>query len=141
MANPGGAAALVLGKQLKRMQGEDYIEGISVGLVDDNVFEWEVMLMINDDCKFYGGTQIERWRESERRDTTAERCRPLTFFFFFLGGFFRARLNFPKDYPHLPPKMKFETPIWHPNSTLHVSFARASKVKFHIPLADESKSC
>jgi hypothetical protein len=80
MANPGGAAALVLGKQLKRMQGEDYIEGISVGLVDDNVFEWEVMLMINDDCKFYGGTQIGRWRGSERRDTTAERCRPLTFF-------------------------------------------------------------
>jgi ubiquitin-conjugating enzyme E2 G1 len=63
MANPGGAAALVLGKQLKRMQGEDYIEGISVGLMNNNVFEWEVMLMINDDCKFYGGmhTLIMRW--------------------------------------------------------------------------------
>jgi ubiquitin-conjugating enzyme E2 G1 len=23
--------------------------------VDDNVFEWEVMLMINDDIKYYGG--------------------------------------------------------------------------------------
>ena len=60
MAKPGSsgsAATIILGKQLKRMQGEDYIEGISVGLVDNNVFDWEVMLMINDDCKFYGGTR------------------------------------------------------------------------------------
>lgn len=35
-----------------------------------------------------------------------------------LGGFFKARLQFPKEYPLMPPKMKFETPIWHPNSTL-----------------------
>jgi hypothetical protein len=33
------------------------------------------------------------------------------------GGFFRARLNFPQEYPMLPPKMRFETPIFHPNST------------------------
>ena len=33
-----------------------------------------------------------------------------------LGGFFRAHLTFPSEYPHLPPKMKFETPIFHPNS-------------------------
>jgi ubiquitin-conjugating enzyme E2 G1 len=32
------------------------------------------------------------------------------------GGFFRARLNFPIEYPLLPPKMRFETPIFHPNS-------------------------
>lgn len=31
------------------------------------------------------------------------------------GGFFRARLSFPPEYPLLPPKMKFETPIFHPN--------------------------
>jgi len=77
---------MLLAKQLKLMQTTDHIPGISVGLVDDkDVFEWEVMLMINDECKFYG------------------------------GGFFRARLSFPKEYPLLPPKMKFETPIWHPN--------------------------
>jgi len=34
---------------------------------------------------------------------------------FFGGGFFKALLTFPKEYPILPPKMKFETPIWHPN--------------------------
>ena len=31
------------------------------------------------------------------------------------GGFFKAILSFPEDYPLMPPKMKFVTPIWHPN--------------------------
>ena len=35
---------------------------------------------------------------------------------FLTGGFFRARLTFPEDYPLMPPKMKFESPIFHPNS-------------------------
>ncbi|KAK7541938.1 ubiquitin-conjugating enzyme/RWD-like protein [Phyllosticta citribraziliensis] len=85
MASSTAAAAGLLGRQLKQMQTDKDIPGISVGLVDNNVFEWEVMLMISDDCKFYG------------------------------GGFFRARLSFPSEYPLLPPKMKFETPIFHPN--------------------------
>lgn len=34
-----------------------------------------------------------------------------------LGGFFRAHLLFPPEYPHLPPKMIFQTPLFHPNST------------------------
>ena len=42
--------------------------------------------MISDECKYYG------------------------------GGFFRAILKFPAEYPHMPPKMKFETRIFHPNS-------------------------
>ena len=50
------AAAGLLGRQLKQMQGDKDIPGISCGLVDDNVFEWEVMLMISDDCRYYGGT-------------------------------------------------------------------------------------
>lgn len=33
------------------------------------------------------------------------------------GGLFRAVLTFPGDYPLNPPKMKFTTPLWHPNST------------------------
>ncbi|EED19068.1 ubiquitin conjugating enzyme, putative [Talaromyces stipitatus ATCC 10500] len=79
------AAGRMLARQLQQMQSDKDIPGISCGLVDNNVFEWEVMLMISDDCKFYG------------------------------GGFFRARLTFPPEYPHMPPKMKFETPIFHPN--------------------------
>jgi len=34
-----------------------------------------------------------------------------------IGGFFRAHLTFPKEYPLLPPKMVFKSPIFHPNST------------------------
>ena len=32
------------------------------------------------------------------------------------GGFFRALLEFPTDYPNKPPKMKFISEIFHPNS-------------------------
>ena len=80
------ASANLLRRQLKEMQGDKNLSNISCGLVDDNIYEWEVMLMISDDCKFYG------------------------------GGFFRARLSFPTDYPLMPPKMRFETDIFHPNS-------------------------
>lgn len=31
------------------------------------------------------------------------------------GGYFKAHLNFPKDFPVKPPKMKFVSNIWHPN--------------------------
>lgn len=96
---------MILGKQFKQMQKDKDIPGISCGLVRDNVFDWEVMLMINDDCKLYGGTQLPALQQSLGLDLTTD-----------TGGCFRARLSFPKDYPHMPPKMKFETPIYHPNS-------------------------
>lgn len=81
------AAAALLGRQLKQMQSDKDIPGISCGLVNDsNMFEWEVMLMISDDCKYYG------------------------------GGNFRAQLVFPPTYPHMPPKLTFQSPIpFHPN--------------------------
>ncbi|KAL4926416.1 uncharacterized protein BDV17DRAFT_283353 [Aspergillus undulatus] len=78
-------AGRMLARQLQHMQSDKDLPGISCGLVDNNVFEWEVMLMISDDVKLYG------------------------------GGFFRARLSFPSEYPHMPPKMKFEPPLFHPN--------------------------
>lgn len=31
------------------------------------------------------------------------------------GGFFNAKLDFPKEFPNLPPEMTFTTPMWHPN--------------------------
>jgi hypothetical protein len=48
-------AAGLLARQLKQMQTDKDIPGISCGLNDSNIFEWQVMLMINDECKFYGG--------------------------------------------------------------------------------------
>jgi hypothetical protein len=32
------------------------------------------------------------------------------------GGFFKAELKFPADFPNSPPDMKFLTPMYHPNS-------------------------
>ena len=57
------ASAALLSRQLKQMQSDRDIPGISCGLVDDNnIFEWEVMLMISDDVKYYGG----EWEGQER---------------------------------------------------------------------------
>lgn len=54
-SSPGSAA--LLRRQLKQMQTDKDIPGISCGLVNDNnIYEWEVMLMINDETKYYGGT-------------------------------------------------------------------------------------
>jgi ubiquitin-conjugating enzyme E2 G1 len=33
----------------------------------------------------------------------------------FEGGFFKARLVFPKDFPNMPPTMTFISEMWHPN--------------------------
>ncbi|KAH8392959.1 hypothetical protein KR200_004608, partial [Drosophila serrata] len=33
----------------------------------------------------------------------------------YAGGYFRAELHFPSEYPVLPPTMNFLTKIWHPN--------------------------
>ncbi|KAI1172140.1 ubiquitin-conjugating enzyme E2 [Nemania sp. FL0916] len=82
--SPAGA---LLRRQLKEINTANDLSGISVGLVrDSNVFEWEVSLMINDDCKYYG------------------------------GAIFRALLTFPSEYPLMPPKLVFQHPIpFHPN--------------------------
>lgn len=53
------AAGSLLRRQLKEIQKSKDLPGISCGLVNDsNVLEWEVMLMINDDCKYYGGKAL-----------------------------------------------------------------------------------
>ena len=31
------------------------------------------------------------------------------------GGYFKAELSFPEDYPNNPPVMKFISKMWHPN--------------------------
>lgn len=56
MASTTSPAASLLKRQLKEINTGKDLPGISCGLVNDsNIFEWEVMLMINDDCKYYGG--------------------------------------------------------------------------------------
>ncbi|KAG9240083.1 ubiquitin-conjugating enzyme [Calycina marina] len=82
----GSAAALLLTKQLKLIQQAKDLPGISCGLLSNNIFTWEVMFMISDDNKYYG------------------------------GGNFTAHLAFPQNYPYYPPTLTFRTPIpFHPN--------------------------
>jgi len=61
------------------------VEGFSAGLIDDNDIFKWEILIIGP------------------ADTLYE------------GGFFKAHLIFPKEYPLRPPKMKFITDVWHPN--------------------------
>jgi len=61
------------------------VEGFSAGLVDDNDIFKWEVLIIGP------------------QDTLYE------------GGFFKAHLTFPAEYPQKPPKLKFATEIWHPN--------------------------
>jgi ubiquitin-conjugating enzyme E2 G1 len=105
MAQSSGAAGL-LRRQLKYMQTAKDLPGISCGLVNDNVFEWEVMLMISDDCKYYGGESIpsQPHRICSHTDLLS------------VGGNFRCILTFPPNYPLLPPSLTFKSPIpFHPN--------------------------
>ncbi|KAL7278610.1 hypothetical protein ACG7TL_007611 [Trametes sanguinea] len=75
---------LLLRRQLMELTKHP-VEGFSAGLVDENnLYEWEVMII-------------------GPPDTIYE------------GGFFKARLSFPEDFPLNPPKMRFITPMWHPN--------------------------
>ena len=31
------------------------------------------------------------------------------------GGFFKASMKFPADYPNMPPTLKITSDFWHPN--------------------------
>lgn len=61
------------------------IDLVSVGLVDDSSVHEWEILIMGPD-----GTLFE-------------------------GGFFKARLVFPKDFPNMPPTMTFISEMWHPN--------------------------
>ncbi len=38
------------------------------------------------------------------------------------GGFFKAKLDFPSDFPNNPPTMIFTSEMWHPNGTCCIFF-------------------
>ena len=59
-------------------------DGISVGLIDNDIFRWNVV---------FPGPEKTLYE----------------------GGFFKATLTFPEDFPQNPPEMKFITEMWHPN--------------------------
>jgi len=61
------------------------VEGFSAGLIDDNNVYKWEILIIGPADTYYE------------------------------GGFFKAHLTFPKEYPQKPPKLKFISEMWHPN--------------------------
>ncbi|ORX62696.1 ubiquitin-conjugating enzyme [Hesseltinella vesiculosa] len=77
------SSALLLAKQLKELQ-KNPVDGFSAGLLNDNIYEWEILVM-------------------GAPDTLYE------------GGFFKAIMTFPRDYPIMPPTLKFVTEMFHPN--------------------------
>ncbi|KAI5984656.1 ubiquitin-conjugating enzyme [Pisolithus albus] len=83
-STPQLSNSLLLRRQLQELTKRP-VEGFSAGLVDDdNLYEWEVMVIGPPDTLYE-------------------------------GGILKARLSFPPEYPLQPPKMRFVTPMWHPN--------------------------
>ena len=82
-------ASVKFSKELLKKQLRDLMKindlGVSVGLIDDN--------------DFYKWSVVFTGPE----DTIFE------------GGYFKAILTFPQDFPQNPPEMKFITEMWHPN--------------------------
>ncbi|EMD91884.1 hypothetical protein COCC4DRAFT_145307 [Bipolaris maydis ATCC 48331] len=57
----------------------------NIELINENVFEWSVALIVMNEESMY------------------------------YGGYFKARMTFPRNYPHSPPDFKFIRPLYHPN--------------------------
>lgn len=57
----------------------------NISLVNDNVFQWSVALIVLNPDSLY------------------------------YGGYFKATMKFPSNYPYSPPEFKFDRPLWHPN--------------------------
>lgn len=57
----------------------------NISLIRENIFEWSVALIVLNPDSLY------------------------------YGGYFRAIMKFPSNYPFSPPDFRFERPLWHPN--------------------------
>lgn len=75
-------AAKILMNELQELQKEEWVH---VNLKDDNIFHWEIALIVLNTTSLYH------------------------------GGYFKAEMKFPKRYPYEPPVFKFSKPLWHPN--------------------------
>lgn len=51
------------------------------------------------------------------------------------GGYFKAQMKFPHDYPYSPPSFKFLTKMWHPN--IYENSGDVCISILHPPVADE----
>ena len=58
---------------------------VQIELDNDNVYHWNLGLIVVNPDSLY------------------------------YGGYFKAQMTFPKDYPYKPPDFRFTKPLWHPN--------------------------
>ena len=72
-------------KELKYFNGEDCEEGYTAGPVDES--------------------DMYKWTASFAGTENSP----------YEGGTFQLKIEFPKDYPFKPPKVEFETKVYHPN--------------------------
>uniref|UniRef100_A0A7S3QS56 UBC core domain-containing protein n=1 Tax=Dunaliella tertiolecta TaxID=3047 RepID=A0A7S3QS56_DUNTE len=93
----GQGQAVLLLKKQLRELSKNPVEGFSAGLVDDS--------------------NLFEWQVTiiGPTDTLYE------------GGFFNARLTFPKDYPNSPPQCRFISEMWHPNGKYCNSVGRSQE--------------
>ncbi|KAH8993193.1 ubiquitin-conjugating enzyme [Lactarius akahatsu] len=124
---------LLLRRQLTELTKHP-VEGFSAGLVDENnLYEWDVMIIgfaslplsLRSGLVFSFAGIIPMLTSDIRSKaprilSSVYSCTPVIFHVLMSisseGGFFKARLTFPPEFPLLPPKMRFITPMWHPNS-------------------------
>lgn len=57
----------------------------NISLIGENIFEWSVALIVLNPDSLY------------------------------YGGYFKATMKFPANYPYEPPDFRFNRPLWHPN--------------------------
>lgn len=75
MASPAGgeqrsSSSIILNRQYKQMQTDKDIPGISCGLVNNSLYEWEVMLMLSDEQdSLYGGKPASHPRSAHPHTT------------------------------------------------------------------------
>lgn len=74
----------------KEKKGED--QAIKILIIDNDVTHWKGY--INGPVNFFA---------IRKKDTAYE------------GGFYQIDIKLPNEYPYKPPKMQFDTKIWHPN--------------------------
>ncbi|KAH8977194.1 ubiquitin-conjugating enzyme [Lactarius hatsudake] len=123
---------LLLRRQLTELTKHP-VEGFSAGLVDENnLYEWDVMIigfaplplsllsgLVFSFAGIISMLTSDIRSKAPRILSSVYSCTPVIFHIlmsiFSEGGFFKARLTFPPEFPLLPPKMRFITPMWHPN--------------------------
>ncbi|KAF3396341.1 Ubiquitin-conjugating enzyme E2-34 kDa [Penicillium rolfsii] len=60
-------------------------EWVNIELHEENIFKWDVALIVLNKDSLY------------------------------YGGYFKARMTFPQNYPYAPPEFRFLQPLYHPN--------------------------